>query len=141
MLEVDLVHLGGVPAPLASDGTAAAAEASAEAEAEAEALGCPRRPGQSQRRRGSPRGRDASQAREETGKVMTAMAAPLELCPAELMRAPPPPSTASAAATRTPPRRWRRERAGESKRLVVEWPWSQLTSECQRFCHPPRLVK
>jgi hypothetical protein len=23
--------------------------------------------------------------------------------------------------------------AGESKRLVVESPWSQLTSECQRF--------
>eukprot|EP01049_Picozoa_sp_SAG25_P022819 SAG25_NODE_9333_length_377_cov_0.744604_1_plen_108_part_00 len=22
---------------------------------------------------------------------------------------------------------------GESKRLVVEWPWAQLTSECQRF--------
>jgi hypothetical protein len=25
------------------------------------------------------------------------------------------------------------------KRLVVESPWSQLTSECQRFGHPPRL--
>jgi|EP01049_Picozoa_sp_SAG25_P007249 hypothetical protein len=31
--------------------------------------------------------------------------------------------------------------AGESKRLVVESPWSQLTSECQRFGHPPRLDK
>jgi hypothetical protein len=30
-------------------------------------------------------------------------------------------------------------RAGESKRLVVEPPWSQLTSQCQRFEHPPRL--
>jgi hypothetical protein len=28
---------------------------------------------------------------------------------------------------------------GESKRLVVQSPWSQLTSECQRFGHPPRL--
>jgi hypothetical protein len=28
---------------------------------------------------------------------------------------------------------------GESKRLVVESPWSQFTSECQRFGHPPRL--
>ena len=28
---------------------------------------------------------------------------------------------------------------GESKRLVVESPWSQLTSECRRFGHPPRL--
>jgi hypothetical protein len=31
--------------------------------------------------------------------------------------------------------------AGESKRLVVESPWSQLTSECQRFRYPPRLDK
>jgi hypothetical protein len=30
---------------------------------------------------------------------------------------------------------------GESKRLVVESPWSQFTSECQRFGHPPRLDK
>jgi hypothetical protein len=30
---------------------------------------------------------------------------------------------------------------GESKWLVVESPWSQLTSECQRFSHPPRLDK
>jgi hypothetical protein len=30
---------------------------------------------------------------------------------------------------------------GEPKRLVVESPWSQLTSECQRFWHPPRLDK
>eukprot|EP01047_Picozoa_sp_COSAG01_P048539 COSAG01_NODE_4738_length_4782_cov_14.714072_5_plen_343_part_00 len=30
---------------------------------------------------------------------------------------------------------------GESERLVVESPWSQLTSECQRFGHPPRLDK
>jgi hypothetical protein len=30
---------------------------------------------------------------------------------------------------------------GESKRRVVESPWSQLTSECQRFEHPPRLDK
>jgi hypothetical protein len=30
---------------------------------------------------------------------------------------------------------------GELKRLVVESPWSQLTSECQRFGHPPRLDK
>ena len=27
------------------------------------------------------------------------------------------------------------------KQLVVESPWSQLTSECQRFGHPPRLDK
>jgi hypothetical protein len=31
--------------------------------------------------------------------------------------------------------------AGESKRPVVESPWSPPTSECQRFCHPPRLDK
>eukprot|EP01047_Picozoa_sp_COSAG01_P009788 COSAG01_NODE_405_length_17466_cov_554.403697_20_plen_76_part_00 len=37
-------------------------------------------------------------------------------------------------AAATPPR-------GESKRLVVESPWSQFTSECQRFGHPPRLDK
>jgi hypothetical protein len=30
---------------------------------------------------------------------------------------------------------------GESKWLVVESSWSQLTSECQRFGHPPRLNK
>jgi hypothetical protein len=30
---------------------------------------------------------------------------------------------------------------GESRRLVVESPWSQFTSECQRFRHPPRLDK
>jgi hypothetical protein len=30
---------------------------------------------------------------------------------------------------------------GESRRLVVESPWSQLTSACQRFGHPPRLAK
>eukprot|EP01047_Picozoa_sp_COSAG01_P036068 COSAG01_NODE_2799_length_7053_cov_21.482456_11_plen_155_part_00 len=30
---------------------------------------------------------------------------------------------------------------GESKRLVVESPWSQFTSECQRFGLPPRLDK
>ena len=30
---------------------------------------------------------------------------------------------------------------GESERLVVESPWSQLTSECQCFGHPPRLDK
>eukprot|EP01047_Picozoa_sp_COSAG01_P021014 COSAG01_NODE_1206_length_11242_cov_29.405905_7_plen_160_part_00 len=30
---------------------------------------------------------------------------------------------------------------GEPKRLVVESPWSHLTSECQRFGHPPRLDK
>jgi hypothetical protein len=27
----------------------------------------------------------------------------------------------------------------QSKRLVVETPWSQVTSECQQFGHPPRL--
>jgi hypothetical protein len=32
-------------------------------------------------------------------------------------------------------------RAGESKRLVVESPWSQLPSECRRCRHPPRLDK
>jgi hypothetical protein len=31
--------------------------------------------------------------------------------------------------------------SGESTRLVVESPWSQFTSECQRFGHPPRLDK
>jgi hypothetical protein len=31
--------------------------------------------------------------------------------------------------------------SGESKRLVVESPWLQVTSECQRFGHPPRLNK
>jgi hypothetical protein len=30
---------------------------------------------------------------------------------------------------------------GESKRLVVDSLWSQFTSECQRFGHPPRLDK
>eukprot|EP01047_Picozoa_sp_COSAG01_P045075 COSAG01_NODE_4127_length_5326_cov_3.238569_5_plen_96_part_00 len=30
-------------------------------------------------------------------------------------------------------------RAGESKRPVVESPWSQSASECQRFGHPLRL--
>jgi hypothetical protein len=35
----------------------------------------------------------------------------------------------------------RRLAAGESKRRVVESPWSQFTSECQRFGHPPRLDK
>jgi hypothetical protein len=30
---------------------------------------------------------------------------------------------------------------GESKRLVVESPWSQFTRECQRFGHPPRPDK
>jgi hypothetical protein len=30
-------------------------------------------------------------------------------------------------------------KTGESQRLVVESPWSQLTSECQRFGPPPRL--
>jgi hypothetical protein len=30
---------------------------------------------------------------------------------------------------------------GESKRLVAESPWSQFTSERQRFAHPPRLDK
>jgi hypothetical protein len=30
---------------------------------------------------------------------------------------------------------------GESKRLLIESPWSQFTSECQRFGHPPRLDK
>jgi hypothetical protein len=40
-------------------------------------------------------------------------------------------------------RRWvaRRRRFGESKRLLVESPCSQLTSECQRFRYPPRLDK
>eukprot|EP01047_Picozoa_sp_COSAG01_P107452 COSAG01_NODE_36471_length_517_cov_1.114833_2_plen_79_part_01 len=28
---------------------------------------------------------------------------------------------------------------GESKRPVVESPWSPFTSECQRFWHPPQL--
>jgi hypothetical protein len=26
-----------------------------------------------------------------------------------------------------------------SKRLVIESPWSQFSSTCQRFCHAPRL--
>jgi hypothetical protein len=32
----------------------------------------------------------------------------------------------------------RLQAAGESARLVVESPWLQFTSECQRFGHPPR---
>jgi hypothetical protein len=36
-----------------------------------------------------------------------------------------------------PPRR--RRSPGESQRRIVESPWSQLTSECQRCRHPPRL--
>eukprot|EP01047_Picozoa_sp_COSAG01_P051775 COSAG01_NODE_5377_length_4298_cov_2.455347_6_plen_127_part_00 len=28
---------------------------------------------------------------------------------------------------------------GESRRPAVESPWSQVTGECQRFGHPPRL--
>ena len=36
----------------------------------------------------------------------------------------------------------RRARAvSQSKRRVVESPWSQVTSECPRFGHPPRLDK
>jgi hypothetical protein len=31
------------------------------------------------------------------------------------------------------------QQRGESKRILVEPPWSQLTIECQRFWHPPRL--
>jgi hypothetical protein len=30
---------------------------------------------------------------------------------------------------------------GESKRPVVELPWSRFTCECQRFGHPPFLDK
>jgi hypothetical protein len=25
------------------------------------------------------------------------------------------------------------------KRLVIEWPWPHLISDCPRCCHPPRL--
>ena len=30
---------------------------------------------------------------------------------------------------------------GSAAPVVVESPWSQFTSECQRFWHPPRLDK
>jgi hypothetical protein len=33
---------------------------------------------------------------------------------------------------------WQRQRAGESKRRVIEPPWLQFTSECQPVRHPPR---
>jgi hypothetical protein len=38
-------------------------------------------------------------------------------------------------------RRGARRRPVSEKRLVVESPWSQFTSECRRFGHPPRLDK
>jgi hypothetical protein len=41
----------------------------------------------------------------------------------------PPPPTSGGSSTGTAARR----RHGESKRLVVESPWSQFTGECQRF--------